>query len=180
MRFKLKSHPIWILKALDLSESKSLVTTLPCCSVKTWFQRHSPLLVPWYKCFSSLVSDFYWIALSLCPCGYGKSAPAPNYPILFQWQAPFIVAYCVWWQRAGYARPDWYFNQKLPNYANYAVKTQTLTIPLLLRFFCKRIVVGIHCWSISTKLFEDGKTNKNRRYGWEVERRRKKGRQCEV
>lgn len=113
MHFKVKSHPTWILMASDSSECQSLVTTLPC-SIKTWLQRHSPFLVPWYKCFSSLVSDFYWTALSLCPCGYGKSAPAPNYPILFQWRAPFIVVYCVWWQRAGYTNSDWYFNQNCP------------------------------------------------------------------
>lgn len=57
--------------------------------------KHSPFLVPVYKCFSSLVSDFYCIALSLFPCGYGKSTSAPNYPTLFHWQAPFTVVYCV-------------------------------------------------------------------------------------
>lgn len=58
--------------------------------------------VPVCKHFSRLMSDFYWLALPLSPCGYGESAPVPNYRIACCWQAPFTaVCFAWWWKKEG-------------------------------------------------------------------------------
>lgn len=111
--------------------------TLPC-KVKTRAVLSTALiLVPVCKQFSRLVSDFYWLAPSLFPCGYGDSASAPNYPIVFRWQAPLNVVYFAWrWK-----------NEKKKNQCRLIFKseivklyhkTEVMTVLPHLRHCCKQ------------------------------------------
>lgn len=106
--------------ATSPSECECLVTAL-ACSITTWFQRHSPFLLTRLKCSSSLVSDFYWIARLLLPITQSCATVRRHCCFLL----------CVVTNQTN--------NQK---FSSYAVKTQTLKIPLLLRFCCTENAVG--------------------------------------
>lgn len=105
---------------LSSSACECLVTAL-ACSITTWFQRHSPFLLTRLKCSSSLVSDFYWIARLLLPITQSCATVRRHCCFLL----------CVVTNQTN--------NQK---FSSYAVKTQTLKIPLLLRFCWMHLVVG--------------------------------------
>lgn len=112
MHFKSCCHIlICVLQALDSSVCETPVTR--------WIQRHRLFLVPWYKCFSSLVSDFYWIASHCVPVVTWNQLLLPITKSCSRGVCcPLFSCVCSNKTLGMPEKTDFFLNQKLSNYAN--------------------------------------------------------------